>query len=483
MLQYIINSSSIWLTGLIVFDVFLRREAQHSYNRFYLLAILFAGALIPLWTWDYDGVVFASGISEPIVQQSAAIKANIVSSSEQSVLGWEQWLTIIYLTGVSVMLLFMVKELWSIYSLYRSGIKSKDGTWTIIETGKNTSPFSAFRYVFISSKDNYTDEELAMILAHEEQHGHLLHFVDVLLTRISCVVFWFNPLVYLLERRLLLVHEYQADLAVNKQPSIYGSFLIEQSVLGTAPVLAHSFIRSPLKKRIHMLTRKTTTIAKSKQALVLPVIILALLCFTNNAFPWQPPQKDGNKITYRGNVIEFPEGGDPDTMMTKDPSTGEMQMVITRREPRPYKINGSRIYNEEELNGKGPNGRYCTESALNAQVLKDYLLVNLGKEIKKLPDGDYRITLSDIVVDDKGAVVFFQFDGLMKTKKVDNVRQSVQMVDDKLNSRFANRVAELVNDMPKHEPAVYDGEEVNSVIGNWAFYNSFTVKDKKIVAL
>src|SRR5690606_14038589 len=113
-------------------------------------------------------------------------------------------------------------DVLSIIRLYRIGTKSKDGTWTIIETGKHQSPFSAFRYVFISSKANYTYEELEMILAHEEQHGHLLHFIDVLIYRIASIVFWFNPMIYLLEKRLLIVHEYQADAAVNSMPSEYG---------------------------------------------------------------------------------------------------------------------------------------------------------------------------------------------------------------------------------------------------------------------
>lgn len=65
MLQYIINSSAIWLTGLIAFDIFLRKEAHHGFNRFYLLLILTAGMLIPLWSWDSDSIVYTTAVSQP----------------------------------------------------------------------------------------------------------------------------------------------------------------------------------------------------------------------------------------------------------------------------------------------------------------------------------------------------------------------------------------------------------------------------------
>lgn len=484
MLQYIINTTAIWLLGLIVFDLLLHNEAHHGYNRFYLLAILFAGALIPLWSWDYDSVIYTTDVSRPLAEQSAIVKQTIVTASESTVLGWEQWLMIIYAAGVGVFTLLLLKDLSGIIQLFRTGVKSKDGTWTIIETGKAQSPFSAFRYVFISSKSNYTAEELQMILAHEEQHGHMLHFVDVLLIRTTSILFWFNPMIYLLEQRLLMVHEYQADTAVATTPSVYGRFLVEQSVLGSAPVLAHSFTRSPLKKRILMLTRKTTTLAKSKQLLLLPVLAIAMLSFTENAFTRDTPKREGNKVTYGGNVIEFSESGPSDTMMVQDPKTGEIKMIITSIDPKPQLINGERIYTSDELEGeRGQNRRYTKPSAFSSAAMKEYLLGNMKKELKKLDDGDYRLIVENIVIDNKGKLVYFEFGGLKKVIKLEGKKQKTEGIDKKTEEIFVKKVAILINSAPTHTPAIYDGNEVNSSINNWDFYNSFTIKNKKLVAL
>ncbi|MCB9045385.1 MAG: M56 family metallopeptidase [Chitinophagales bacterium] len=486
MLQYIINTTAIWLTGLIVFDLFLRREANHGYNRFYLLVILFAGALIPLWSWGGDSVIYNANISKPIAEQSAAIRQTIVEASEGGIIGWEQWLFIIYITGAAIVSVFLLKDLVNIMQLYRQGILSKDGTWTIIETGKAQSPFSAFRYVYISSKDNYTEEELRMILTHEEQHGHLLHFVDVLLVRLANIFFWFNPLIYILEKRLLMVHEYQADAAVSTTPSAYGQFLVEQSILGSAPVLAHSFTRSPLKKRILMLTRKTTALAKSKQLLLLPVLAIAMLSFTENSFleGIPSPVREGNKVTYRGNTFEFPSS-ENDTVMVTDPTTGDMQLVITSKEPsNPNKMNDERVYMPGELQtSSGSKDRYTGPSSLNDQALKEYLLTNMKKEIKKLADGEYRLLIGAVVIDKKGNIVYFEFDSVEKLAGTKNGRPQYKFISEKINETFAKRTAVLLNNAPNHTPASNNGVEVNSAINNTAFWNSFKVKNGELVSL
>lgn len=483
MLQYIINSTAIWLTGLLIFDLFLRREAMHGYNRVYLVTILLAGALIPIWSLGNDSVIYSNNAGRPIAEQTAAMRDAIVSGSEQELLGWEQWLQIIYLAGIGVCSILLLKDLLIILKMYRKGDKSKDGTWTIVETGANMSPFSAFRVVFISAKADYTKEELAMVLAHEEQHGHLLHFIDVLIIRLFQILFWFNPMIYLLEKRLLLVHEYQADMAVDNNPSEYGRFLVEQSVLNAAPVLAHSFIRSPLKKRILMLTRKTTSLARGKQLLIAPVLLLSLLCFTKNAFSGEEPQKDGNKITYKGNVIEYsvPPTLAPDTVEVRDPSTGEMKIIITRMEPTPIKINGEQVYNNSSIQTPGKyGGDVSTESNFSGQGLKVYLLTNMDKEIKKLDDGTYTISVGDIIIDKKGAIVFFTFGGINKKIKEEKFWKN-EPIEEGLKKQFAKKISRLIEDAPRHRPADIDGKPVYSTkSGAWG---DFTVKDGKLISL
>lgn len=480
MLQYIINSTAIWLIGLLVFDTLLRKEAQHTYNRFYLLASLLMGLFIPLWSWDYDAIIYTNAVGQPVAEQSAAIKSAMVTAANPTILSWQQWITVVYITGVVILLLLTLKDILLIMRLLRSGSKSKDGTWTIIETDTNISPFSAFRYVFISNKKNYTPEELSMILAHEEQHGHQLHFIDVLLTRLSVIIFWFNPLVYIIEKRLLMVHEYQADSIVKDDPTTYSKFLIEQSVLAAAPTLAHSFIRSPLKKRITMLTKKTTTNAKAKQLLIVPVLALSITCFAQNSFYDEPPKRDGTTVVYRGNTIEFTNPDTtPDTVEVQNPATGDIQIVVTTREPQPILLNNEKIYQPSEIQDdlEVTNSR---KSSLTSVDLKKYLLSNMNNEIEQLADGEYMMIIKDIVLSSKGEIVYFEYGGLRKHEKSSDGIVNFNSIPDKVNERFAKKIATLLNNAPKQYPAKHYQKDVHCMIPNSAFYKSFTVRNKKL---
>jgi hypothetical protein len=297
--------------------------------------------------------------------------------------------------------LLLAREAFIIRRFYNRGAKSKDGVWTIVETGNNHSPFSAFRYVFLSSKENYSEEELQMILTHEEHHGHALHFVDLVLMQLAKVFLWFHPLVYLYNNRLMMVHEYQADAAVEKKPGDYGHFLIEQSILGSAPALAHSFNRSPIKKRILMLTRNTSAFAKSKKLLMAPLLLACLLFFTQKGFS-DEKRKEGGKIYYKGNVFELWAPG-PDTVMVEDPVTGKMLMKVATIDSFPVRIGNRYIYKESELTADEVAGVRKT-----TREIQEYVEENIREEFSKLDDGIYWMFIYQIVLDEKGNLVYNQ---------------------------------------------------------------------------
>lgn len=337
MIQYLLNNTAVWLLSLAIFDLFLRREAYHAYNRLYLIGTLLLGIFLPLLKWQDSTVIYGQGLNNTM-QNVLRVKENISDSSalSHSSINWQTWITYIYLAGVVVSILLFVIELLKIVSLYNKGNISKDGAWTIIETGKKHSPFSIFNYAFVSNKETYTTEQWKIILTHEQLHSMAFHFVDLLIIQVVCVVFWFNPLVYLYQRRLLLVHEYQADKVSALLPKQYGEFLIEQALLQRAPAIAHSFSYSPLKSRLIMLTKRSTAFAKSKLLLIVPLVLACLLLFTENSFSAKF-SRDGNIVKYRGNTIELSAPSIPDTMFIVDAVTGKPQMRITTKNPIPIK--------------------------------------------------------------------------------------------------------------------------------------------------
>ncbi len=487
MLYYLLNATAIWLICLIAFDAFLRRESYHSYNRFYLLGTFALGLLMPLYEWRGDSIVYSTGISRPVVEGAATVKSNIVSTTDNPVaMNWQQWLILLYIAGVAVSMFLLAKEIATLVRMYRRGDKSKDGVWSIIETGKAHSPFSAFRMVFISSKKDYSEEQLKMILHHEEQHGHAMHFIDLMYMQLAKVVFWFHPLVYVYYNRLLTVHEYQADAAVDQDPKTYGQFLIEQTMLGTAPALSHSFNRSPIKKRILMLTRNSSALSKSKMLLALPITLVCVLCFSKNAFSDDKRVKKGNTITYNGNVFELSKE-ENDTTIVVDPTNGEETMKITVREPRPIKINGKHIYSDYGTDANGfttitPD--INSIGTLNSTSLKQYLLNNMKDVIAKLKDGTYYLDLNYVILNETGAVVYYGYSDLRyrpfrTSTQASNSNQS-EVIDEKLKNEFFKKLIQLMKSVPKTKPATVNGKPVNYLILGHAFYDGFNVQDGKI---
>lgn len=386
MVQYFLNVSAIWLISLVLFDLLLKRENYHGYNRFYLMFTFLLGIALPL--------------PQLLSNTSAPLSAYIPQGTK-----WLQWATIIYLIGAMTMFSLLIIDIAKLIIFFRKGTRSKMDGWVIVETGKQHPPFSYLDILFVAGKDRYNSEEWEMILSHERYHSVLLHLIDMLLMQLAHIVLWFHPLIYVYHGRLLLVHEYQADNASSKQPEKYGKFLVEQSILKAAPAFSHSFNRSPIKNRILMLGKNAkprTGISNLKLLVIIPITIVFVAFFSKNSFSIEPPGEIWKKQVTR--VVDWDEPEDtvirhfhkpfpdstfletmvlsinagkltayssfdtrftekitkenfrkmfevaPDTMIMMDPITGKEKMKIIQHDPDYSKVTKYRILEEWTYN-------------------------------------------------------------------------------------------------------------------------------------
>ncbi len=453
MLHYLINCSAIWLMSLFCFDVFLRRSILHSYNRIYLIGTLLAGMFIPLFSF-VQKANFSQQTKEVYgLEKTFAIKSNIVSAaqinSSQSI-NWEIWVWAIYLLGVLFTFSLLLADIIKTFRLYWHGSKTTiEGLW-LVETKQNHSPFSFFGFIFMCNSKTYSDEQLTMILAHEKRHNTLWHGLDLLLMQLCKIAFWFQPLIYLYLQRLRMVHEYQADKAVAKPLAEYGNFLLEQNTFTPTPQMAHSFFYSPLKNRILMLTRKSSTWSKSKSLLIIPVVGIAIMCFSKDAFSDNKQAIDGNKVTYKGNTFELyaPPG---DTVYIENPMTGKMEMKVMKIEPAPIKMNNIQLLTADDveeipvLKGTPDNRLMAGASGQNRALLE------------KLEDGEYRISVRQLVVGKEGEILYFKWDGIENTKWENGkyLPTNPQNIKEEFDTRFERFVEKL-----EFHPAIKEGKPI-----------------------
>ena len=81
--------------------------------------------------------------------------------------------------------------------------------WTLAENEKVQTPFSFLRTVYMGF--NYSPSERLMILTHEASHVRHRHSHERLVLSALRSLLWFNPFLWMAEKDLREVQEWEAD--------------------------------------------------------------------------------------------------------------------------------------------------------------------------------------------------------------------------------------------------------------------------------
>jgi hypothetical protein len=312
------------------------------------------------------------------------------------------WWLIGYLAGVTVTVLYLLRDLWRLWSLYRRARVCRDGRWVIAETGVAHGPFSFGHIIFVCSREQYTTTQWQMVLQHEQQHHRSRHILDLVLMQLALILLWFHPLVYSYRYKLRLLHEYEADSLQQENIQTYGRFLLEQACLKPAPVLTHSFHASPLKNRIHMITRTTSKRrAQYRLLLLLPMMSIFIWCCTKSRTNVAVDIKD-RKAMLHGINVEYSKPTAADTLQL-NPGSSAAEIVTVAMESVPVKLNNQEILRPEKTG--------TTIQCLNPgpEFSIRYLIAHtdMEKGLQKMVDGEYFIGLMDVIVDPSGHIVYY----------------------------------------------------------------------------
>jgi hypothetical protein len=297
--------------------------------------------------------------------------------------------------------------------LYQRATVSRSGKWRIAETGVSHSPFSFLHVIFVCSREQYTERQWAMLLQHEQQHYRHRHILDLVLMQVAQILLWFHPLVYIYRQKLRLLHEYEVDSTQPEDLDTYGRFLLEQAALSAAPAMTHAFNFSPLKNRIHMMTRNTSARkVKYRLLLLLPMLAGFMYCCAHNNAE-VPVTIKGNVVTRQGINLGYSDGGAPDTMYVQAvEDTGKRNMMVVRKDPAPEQLDGRNIAQPEQL-AAAPQ---CLKPG--PQLSMNYLIRHTGLEsiLQQMEDGEYFLNVSNMIVDQKGHVVYYHVSFPYNTK-------------------------------------------------------------------
>ena len=262
----------------LVYSILLSRDTSYGRNRAYILLSLLSALILPFITlqtnkpWNIQ--FFGRLLSEVF------ITANKGSSNELNAGSSTGILQTIYSGYLIIAAIFIFKLLTDLINLLFLIIRNRNEENQIIRFhGFNTSGFSAMGYIFISSR--LSDEDAGEIIRHEQNHLKENHFIDIIFIEFIKAFQWFNPVIYLFNRSLRAIHEYQADQdCLNSGVSLvnYQSLLLSQVFKSGAFNLTNSFSNpSLIKKRMVMMTKKrTSSMANAKILIVVPIIGVVL---------------------------------------------------------------------------------------------------------------------------------------------------------------------------------------------------------------
>lgn len=276
LLNYFFISNLMLLIFYIVFYVTVRKETHFKLNRAYLLFALLFSAIFPLV--EVPDISKFEQVGIPSIHLETVL---VQSNNLNQTFNWLEVIGYIYIIiAVALFIRLVISVLSIIFIIIHSKQKEDKGSYVLIKTNES-GIFSFFYFLFWN--DSLTDENSTQkIIEHELTHIRQRHSLDIILVELFKIFFWFNPIVWFIQKDIRINHEYLADAAVHKNEknssSEYAKILLA-NVFNISPnSLENNFFNHSLtKKRIAMLTqKKSLEITKWKYLLTIPAIFMGL---------------------------------------------------------------------------------------------------------------------------------------------------------------------------------------------------------------
>ncbi|AXB57934.1 M56 family metallopeptidase [Flavobacterium fluviale] len=270
---FILKSSGLLAMFYFAYILLLRKETFFNSSRFFLIAGLITSVILPFVV--YTKVIWvekpaAPIVSEKVIEHLSPAENNYTAvsyepqytpaakaESEPIEVNWDLVLIAVYSIGFAIFIIKFGLDFYSLNTVLKGKEIQQQEDFKFVDINENIAPFSYFDYIVYNSS-LYTPTELESILEHEKVHSDQNHTVDVLISRIFCILFWFNPIVWLYKKAILQNLEFIADREASKKISdkkAYQYTLLKITTHENCVAITNHFYQSLIKKRIVMLNK------------------------------------------------------------------------------------------------------------------------------------------------------------------------------------------------------------------------------------
>ncbi|KQX00533.1 M56 family metallopeptidase [Flavobacterium sp. Root420] len=271
---YIAKSAGLITLFYCAYYFLLRKETFFNNNRWFLLTGLITSAILPFVV--YTKVIWVDPAPLSSVNYAELYSARIEKDIFE--MDWNLVLIAIYSIGFLALLIKFAFDFYSLNSILKGKQIKQQADFKFVDINENIAPFSYFEYIVYNSS-MYTASELESIIEHEKVHSDQNHTIDVLISRTFCILFWFNPFIWLYKKAITQNLEFIADAAAAQKiadKKAYQYTLLKITTHESCLSITNHFYQSLIKKRIVMLNKNQS---KKRNSWKLYVMIPALAAF------------------------------------------------------------------------------------------------------------------------------------------------------------------------------------------------------------
>ncbi|MFD1604989.1 M56 family metallopeptidase [Flavobacterium artemisiae] len=395
---FILKSSGLLATFYFAYIFLLRKETFFNSSRFFLLAGLITSVVLPfvvytkiIWIEPAPAPAPIPTVSTTAAVQTASTadavqdynytpvyKLQIAAEEKSFEINWNLVSLIVYGIGFVAFMIKFALDFYSLNAVLKGRKIQQQEDFKFIDVNENIAPFSYFDYIVFNSS-LYTASELENILEHEKVHSDQKHTIDVLITRIFCILFWFNPIIWLYKKAILQNLEFIADSEASKKitdKKAYQYTLLKITTHETCVAITNHFYQSLIKKRIVMLNKNQSKKRNYwKYYAVIPALGAFVLLFQIETIAQEKKQKETAAVVQKDTIKETKELVTI-TKNTTDKELDDLKGKLKSNHNLDFKASDVKRNAEKELTAiqielKSESGKKQTVSMNGNKAIKD----------------------------------------------------------------------------------------------------------------
>lgn len=306
---FIAKSSGLLILFYSAYYFLLRKETFFDSSRWFLLAGLITSIILPFVVYTKIVWIEPAPIANSAINSiSNYSKIDVPHTIEKATfeMNWNYILLAIYAIGFMALFIKFAIDFYSLNAILKGKDVQEQADFKFVDIKENIAPFSYFDYIVYNSS-MFTASELENIIEHEKVHSDQNHSIDVLISRVFCVLFWFNPVIWLYKKAILQNLEFIADSEAAKKISdkkAYQYTLLKITTHQSCVAITNHFYQSLIKKRIVMLNKNQSKKRNYlKYYAIIPALVAFVFLFQIKTIAQEKEQKEQKEIAEKKDQV------------------------------------------------------------------------------------------------------------------------------------------------------------------------------------